>query len=152
MSASDIAVKDLVLKIQKRVNTQYKQRRIKATGKFERTQKIIKNKSGYSLEIISYGRYLEDGGKGRPPTRPGRRMPASALDRWFIIKGKGNRDSQGRFVPRKQATFAIARSIDQKGYKKKRGTGIEYERIAEEESRANLVPIKNGILKDSGWL
>jgi len=76
-------------------------------------QFIDKGVSGTKVRRNTPYRFRSKGGKQGLKGMP----PPSAFDQWRIRKGIAPRDDKGRFLPRKAANFAIARSIFEKGIK-----------------------------------
>jgi len=87
----------------------------------------------YIVDFImnTYGLYVDKGVSGTKVKRPspysfrskgGKQglkgmPPPSKFDQWGIKRGIAPRDEKGRFLPRKSANFAIARSVFEKGIK-----------------------------------
>ncbi len=76
-------------------------------------QFVDKGVSGTKVRRNTPYRFRSKGGKQGLKGMP----PPSAFDQWRIRKGIAPRDDKGRFLPRKAANFAIARSIFEKGIK-----------------------------------
>lgn len=76
-------------------------------------QYVDKGVSGTEVSRNTPYRFRSKGGKQGLKGMP----PPSAFDQWRIRRGIAPRDEKGRFLPRKAANFAIARSVFKKGIK-----------------------------------
>ena len=77
-------------------------------GKF-----VDKGVSGTQKKYNTPFSYRRKGGKRGLKGMP----PPSAFDGWRVKRGIAPRDDKGRFLPRKAANFAIAKSVFEKGIK-----------------------------------
>jgi hypothetical protein len=88
----------------------------KATGNLIRSidYKVVEKANGFIVELLAAD-YLTNVDEGR---RPGAKQPPlSALDKWVVARKIAPRDSKGKFLPRQQVKFLIARSIAKNGIK-----------------------------------
>lgn len=114
----------------------YKNKGHNATSKLSNSLAFTKEEVGngrWVLEFIMeyYGKFIDKGVSGTKVNRnsPHRfrskggfqglkgMPPPSAFDQWRIRRNIAPRDDKGRFLPRKAANFAIARSVFEKGIK-----------------------------------
>jgi hypothetical protein len=88
----------------------------KATGNLIRSidYKVVEKANGFIVELLAAD-YLTNVDEGR---RAGSKQPPlSALDKWVVARKIAPRDSKGKFLPRQQVKFLIARSIAKNGIK-----------------------------------
>lgn len=88
----------------------------KVTGNLVRSidYRLIQTADMFIVELLA-APYLDAVDKGR---RPGAKMPPpSALDKWIVKRKIAPRAKNGRFIPRKQVAFNIARGIAKNGIK-----------------------------------
>ena len=113
----------------------YKNKGQNASGSLSKSLafEVMPNGKNWVVEFIMqyYGQFIDKGVSGTKVRRntpysfrsKGGKQglkgmpPPSAFDQWRIRKGIAPRDDKGRFLPRKAANFAIARSIFEKGIK-----------------------------------
>jgi hypothetical protein len=113
----------------------YKNKGQNASGSLSKSLafEVMPNGKNWVVEFIMqyYGQFVDKGVSGTKVRRntpysfrsKGGKQglkgmpPPSAFDQWRIRKGIAPRDDKGRFLPRKAANFAIARSIFEKGIK-----------------------------------
>ena len=74
---------------------------------------IDKGVSGTKVKRNTPYAFRSKGGKQGLKGMP----PPSKFDQWTVRRGIAPRDAKGRFLPRKQVDFAIARSVFEKGIK-----------------------------------
>jgi hypothetical protein len=88
----------------------------KATGKLIKSvdYKLVQKANNIIVELTADA-YLKNVDEGR---RAGAKQPPlSALDKWVVARKIAPRDSKGKFLPRQQVKFLIARSIAKNGIK-----------------------------------
>lgn len=110
--AFDNLGKDLVKTLVKNLLSANK----KATGNLIRSidYKVVEKANGFIVELLAAD-YLTNVDEGR---RAGSKQPPlSALDKWVVARKIAPRDSKGKFLPRQQVKFLIARSIGKNGIK-----------------------------------
>ncbi len=105
-----------------------------ASGKLERSldYNLKTSQNSFQLQFLfnDYGEYVDAGVDGKKKKYGQRKYglkkysfkskmpPPKTLDKWVVKRNlEGVRNKQGQFVNRKSLTFAIAKSIFQKGFK-----------------------------------
>jgi hypothetical protein len=78
------------------------------TGNLARSIEVIPNDEGFTIEMLFYGKYIEDGAR----RGPGKMPPISAILSW-IKRKQITRPT--KFANNKSFAFAIARGIAAKG-------------------------------------
>ena len=83
--------------------------------------KVTKNSLQFNIQMEEYGQYQDKGVSGilrkynTPYSYRDKMPPSRALDGWTVRRGIAPRDESGRFIPRRSLTYAIAKSIYEKG-------------------------------------
>jgi hypothetical protein len=110
--AFDNLGKDLVKTLVKNLLSANK----KATGNLIRSidYKVVEKANGFIVELLAAD-YLTNVDEGRKAGS--KQPPLSALDKWVVARKIAPRDSKGKFLPRQQVKFLIARSIAKNGIK-----------------------------------
>ena len=112
---------DLLEEIKSKVISEYHQKKLKASGTFEREIKVTRISGKLVLTLPYYGQFImafKSNKGGRPP---GKFPPLDAIEQWIKDKKISLRDYvSGRFKKKsdsnlKAAAFLIARSIAESG-------------------------------------
>jgi hypothetical protein len=88
----------------------------RATGNLIRSvdYRVVEKANGFLVELLAAD-YLTNVDEGR---RAGAKQPPmKALDKWVVARKIAPRDSKGKFLPREQVKFLVARSIAKNGIK-----------------------------------